>query len=397
MVDSRKTKEQLIKEIHELRQRISESETTKQKLIRTEKALYESETEYRTLFESMKEGIIVTGPAGQILSANPAAATLLGYDNASELIGKPMVQFYENSESRRQLFKELFAKGYVDEFETIFVKKDGTRAHGLASITLHRDEQGNILRVDGMFRDITERKQAEEDRERLRVQLFHAQKMEALGSLAGGIAHDFNNLLTTIQGHVGLALTKDSDSDEIKDNLQQIKLTADIMSALTRQLLLFSRKQKLELQVFNINDLVEKMVKMLDPIIDKKIIVHTDLAPNIWSVNADFTNIEQVVMNLVLNARDAMANGGDLVISTGNIVFNEDEAENTPGSYPGEFVRLTIKDSGKGMAQQTLQRIFEPFFTTKKLERGTGLGMSIVYGIVKQHNGWIDVSSLPGK
>jgi len=161
MPDSKKTKGQLIKEINDLRQQLKELQATERKLVRTKKALYESETEYQSLFESMKEGIIVSGPNGRILSANPAAATLLGYNKPSELIDKPMVQFYDNPERRKELFDELLKKGYVDEFETVFIKKDGTQAYGLASITLHKDEQGNIMRVDGIFRDIAERKRLE--------------------------------------------------------------------------------------------------------------------------------------------------------------------------------------------------------------------------------------------
>jgi nitrogen-specific signal transduction histidine kinase/ActR/RegA family two-component response regulator len=248
-----------------------------------------------------------------------------------------------------------------------------------------------------IIRDITDRKRIEEEKEKIRTQLIQAQKMEAIGLLAGGVAHDFNNLLTMIQGHATLALLEIGEADPIAMDLKEIRLAAGRAANLTRQLLLFSRKQPTEPVSLNLNNTIEELLKMIHRVIGEDIAITVDLDPNLWTVLADEGNIEQVIMNLVINARDAMPRGGELAIRTKNLTLDNEQAKLVPDSRPGQFVNLSISDTGCGISRDTMPRIFEPFFTTKEVGKGSGLGLSVVYGIIKQHEGWIHVSSEPGK
>jgi signal transduction histidine kinase/ActR/RegA family two-component response regulator len=242
-----------------------------------------------------------------------------------------------------------------------------------------------------------ERKQAEEEKEKIQAQLLQVQKMEAIGTLAGGVAHDFNNLLTTIQGYTDLALMKVKETDPLYKNLEYIRRASMRAAGLTRQLLLFSRKQPMELTPLNINWTVEDLLKMLNRVIGEDITIHNDIEPKLWTVQADAGNIEQVIMNLVINAKDAMPEGGKLTIKTENVIIDEDHCKDIPEARPGRYVCLSVMDTGVGMNKEVIEHIFEPFFTTKEIGRGTGLGLSIVYGIVKQHQGWTNVYSEPGQ
>jgi CheY-like chemotaxis protein len=220
--------------------------------------------------------------------------------------------------------------------------------------------------------------------------------MEAVGRLAGGIAHDFNNVLTAISGNAELVLEDLKREDPIYQRLEEIRLSVVHASRLTRQLLLFSRGHKFELSPLNINTTAENLLMMLNRLIGEDIEVKMDLAPDVWSVGADEGNIEQLLLNLSVNARDAMPNGGRLVIRTENRELTEDEARSMTGARAGRFVCLTVRDSGSGIDEETLPHIFEPFYTTKDAGKGTGLGLAVVYGIVTQHAGWITVKSTPG-
>jgi nitrogen-specific signal transduction histidine kinase/CheY-like chemotaxis protein len=241
------------------------------------------------------------------------------------------------------------------------------------------------------------RKQAEEEKEKIQAQLLQAQKMEAIGTLAGGIAHDFNNLLTTIQGYADLTMMKVDEADSLYRDLKQINLAAVRAADLTRQLLLFSRRQPMEFAPLNINRMVDDLLKMLERLIGEDIDINANLEPDIWTVRADKGNIEQVIMNLVINARDAMSEGGTINIKAENVILDEERCKVIPESRPGRFVCLSIEDTGVGMDKKTIRHIFEPFFSTKEVGKGTGLGLSVVYGIVKQHEGWINVYSEPGR
>ncbi|VAX33902.1 Two-component system sensor histidine kinase/response regulator hybrid [hydrothermal vent metagenome] len=240
---------------------------------------------------------------------------------------------------------------------------------------------------------IMDRRHAEEEKGKIQAQLLQAQKMEAVGTLAGGVAHDFNNLLTAIRGYVDLVMMKVDESETFYRYLKQIRNASVRAADLTRQLLLFSRKQPMEFIHLNINRTIDDLLLMLNRLIGEDIVIRTNLEPDIWMVRADTGSIEQVIMNLAGNARDAMPNGGSLTIRTENVLLDEEQSNVILEARPGKFVCLSVEDTGAGMNKKTIQHIFEPFFTTKEAGKGTGLGLSVVYGIVKQHEGWINVSS----
>jgi signal transduction histidine kinase/CheY-like chemotaxis protein len=241
-----------------------------------------------------------------------------------------------------------------------------------------------------------ERNRAEEENEKMRAQLLHSQKLEAVGILAGGVAHDFNNLLTAIQVSADLGMLDLKESDPVHLTLQEIHQTASRAGDLARQLLLFSRKHPMEYTPLNLNQTIEHLNKMLHRLIGEDIEIQMALCRNPWSVMADRGTIEQLLVNIAVNARDAMPDGGQLLIRSANLEITPDESRHMPESRPGKFVRLTVQDTGIGMTPETLARMFEPFFSTKGPGRGTGLGLSVVYGIVKQHEGWISATSSPG-
>jgi two-component system, cell cycle sensor histidine kinase and response regulator CckA len=245
------------------------------------------------------------------------------------------------------------------------------------------------IKLLGTVQDITERRQLEE-------RFRQAQKMEAVGQLAGGVAHDFNNILTIIQGHVGLALSNPDQMVDVRESLQEIRTAAERAARLTRQLLAFSRRQMLQVRYVDLNDIVDNLTKMLHRLLGETIQLKFQRAKVLSCIEADSGMIEQIIMNLVINARDAMTSGGSVTLSTYEKSFSNEDSWKNPDIRPGEFVCLEVADTGCGMDQVTMAHIFEPFFTTKELGRGTGLGLSTVYGIAKQHRGWVEVESTKG-
>jgi ligand-binding sensor domain-containing protein/signal transduction histidine kinase/CheY-like chemotaxis protein len=244
-----------------------------------------------------------------------------------------------------------------------------------------------------LHEQIVERKHAEEEKEKIRAQLFQSQKMEAIGKLAGGVAHDFNNLLTAIHGCTDLVLLNIDKNDSLFTDLKEIQDATKRASDLTRQLLLFSRRHLMDFSPINLNKMITNILKMLQRLIGENIEIITSLNPALWAVMADTGTMEQVIMNLVINARDAMFEMGSLIVKTENIVLDKEQCMKITDSRSGKFVCLSVKDTGVGMDRATIQHIFEPFYSTKKFGKGTGLGLSVVYGIVKQHEGWINVHS----
>lgn len=252
-------------------------------------------------------------------------------------------------------------------------------------------------RTKELQQEIIEREKAEVEKEKIQAQLLQAQKMEAVGVLAGGIAHDFNNLLTGILGCTEMVILKNEISDHVYHDLKEIQVAVDRAANLTRQLLMFSRKQPMAFIPLNFNKVIEDLFKMLHRLIGEDIGINTHFDSRLRMVKADKGTIEQVLLNLTVNARDAMPDGGTFTIITENVSFDEKKCKGIPGSSPGEFVRISLEDTGVGMSAETIKRIFEPFYTTKGVGKGTGLGLSVVYGIVQQHNGWINVHSVVGE
>jgi len=366
---------------------------------RSEEALRESEERYRSILESIEDGYYEVDIAGNFTFFNDSMCQILGYSK-EEMMGMNNRQYTDQKNAKKlyQAFNKVFrteqsAKGY--EWEII--KKDGTKRDIDASVSLIKDISGNRIGFRGIVRDITERKQAEKEMAALQEQLRQSQKIEAIGQLAGGIAHDFNNSLTLIKTCSQLALMDLKAGDPLRQTFEMIDKATQQSANLTRQLLAFSRRQIMELKVIDLNNLLLDMDKMLHRVIGEDIELVSVVAEDLGRVQVDPGQMEQVIINLALNARDAMPRGGKLTIETANVELNEKYVNNHVGVKPGSYVRVSVTDTGVGMTPEVRERVFEPFFTTKEVGKGTGLGLSTVYGIVKQSGGNIWVYSEPGK
>ncbi len=354
----------------------------------SEDALRMSEQKYRTILETIADGYHEVDLAGNLTLVNDSMCEILGYSR-EELLGMNYRQLM-NEQNAKQIFEAYHAvfKSRVSnpEFAYQVFRKDGRVRDVSVSIALIRDNVGRATGFRGIFRDITERRHLEE-------QLRQAMKMEAIGRLAGGIAHDFNNLLTVITGYATMISLESSQDIGLARKMDQIHRAAGRAADLTRQLLAFSRKQLLSVRSININDLVREVESMLRRLIGEDIELKVELGKDIGNVRADLSQLEQVVMNLAVNARDAMPRGGTLTIETLDAVLDEGYCASRTDVEPGMYVLICIGDTGHGMTAETVDRVFEPFFTTKGKGTGTGLGLSTVYGIVKQHGGHVAVYS----
>ncbi|MEO6119772.1 MAG: ATP-binding protein [Terriglobales bacterium] len=358
---------------------------------RNEEARRESDLRFRTMVQSAVYGIYRSSPDDHFIEVNPALVTMLAYDSAEEVLAlKISRDVYAASEERTALIHKYAHSGRVEGIEVKWKRKDGkyitVRLSGLA--ILDTEEQPRFFEM--IAEDVTERRALED-------QLRQSQKMEAIGRLAGGVAHDFNNLLTVIKGYSELMLDELKDADPMRAEVEEIKKAADRAATLTRQLLAFSRQQVLAPKVIDLNAVVSNMDKLLTRLLGEDIGLYTVLEASLGRVKADPGQIEQVVMNLVVNARDAMPRGGKLTVETSNADLDDSYAREHVGARAGSYVMLAVSDNGTGMTPEVRQRIFEPFFTTKELGKGTGLGLSTVYGIVKQSEGYIWVYSEPGQ
>ncbi|MBU1163832.1 MAG: PAS domain S-box protein, partial [Proteobacteria bacterium] len=366
---------------------------------RAESAIKESEEKYRTLIETANDAIFVADvETGIILDINKRAEELIGMP-AEKIIGMHQSQLHpkEKAEQYRKIFKDHIQKGKAISGEDLFVcNKDGHKIPVAISASVTKIKGRKV--IQGFFRDITERKQAEEEKKTLEDQLRQAQKMEAVGRLAGGIAHDFNNILTVIMGYSNIMQMKMSEDDPLQADVDQILGASHRAAQLTHSLLAFSRQQIIHPKPTKLNEIILKVEKLLSRLIGEDIEIRTMLADKDLTIMADSSQIEQVLMNLATNARDAMPEGGLLTIST-ELVELDKYFIKTYGYNvkPGMYSLISVTDSGSGMDEGTRKKIFEPFFTTKELGRGTGLGLAIIYGIVKQHNGFVDVFSKPGE
>ncbi len=358
---------------------------------RAQEALRESEACYRELVMNAPHAIFRTTPDGKFLNVNPAFVAMLGRESERELLAlDSIVELYRNPGERTAIVERLLRRGRLEGLEVDLKRKDGAPLTFRFSSRLLNDAQGRPAYIESIGENITDRRVLEE-------QLRQAQKMEAVGKLAGGVAHDFNNLLNVILGYSTLALERLEPSDPVRKHIGEISKAADRAAALTRQLLAFSRKQVLEPKVLDLNAIVTEMDKMLRRLIREDIELVSLPAEGLGRVKADPGQVEQILMNLVVNARDAMPHGGNLTIETGNVVLDENYARQHLEVTPGPHVMLAVSDTGHGMAPEIRTRIFEPFFTTKEQGKGTGLGLATVFGIVKQSGGSIWVYSEPGQ
>jgi PAS domain S-box-containing protein len=351
--------------------------------------LRRSELNFRSLVTNAPYGICRCDATGKILDANPAFLEMLGYSATTELVGRHIYDLYGDAEQWFDLADSLRSsepfKGLTAEWKKKDNSTTGVRVSGRS---VSNGTEGGVV-FELFAEDVTERRALEQ-------QLRQSQKMEAVGRLAGGIAHDFNNLLMVISGYSEFLLERLGSDPSLRAPAQEIASAAERASSLTRQLLAFSRKQMLAPKIVNLNSIVTENLKMLTRMIGEDIDLVMVPTPNLWPVRADSGQIEQVIMNLAVNARDAMPSGGKLTIETSNVTLDDDYVRVHAPLRPGEYVMIAISDTGAGMDAETQQQIFEPFFTTKG-PKGTGLGLSTVYGIVKQSGGYIWVYSEIGK
>jgi PAS domain S-box-containing protein len=354
----------------------------------------ESESRLRRLSRAVEQSsslILITDTAGKIEYVNPKFTRVTGY-SLEEAVGNTPA-LLKSGHTPAGTYKELWetvkaGNEWQGEFQNL--KKNGEPHWVIASISPIRDGNGKITHFVGVQEDITERRRVES-------QLVQAQKMEGIGQLVSGVAHDFNNLLTGIVGFADLSLGMIAEDDPLRVNLQQISKAGESAMSLTRQLLTFSRQQPLPPRIIDLNEVIVGFEKLLRRTISEDVELVTNLAPNPEFVNADPSQVEQILVNLAVNARDAMPGGGRLTVETADVDLEETSLSEELDLAPGRYVTLTVADTGRGMDEATSQRVFEPFFTTKSRGRGTGLGLSTVYGIVKQGVGHIEVDSTPGE
>jgi PAS domain S-box-containing protein len=365
--------------------------------VQADEALRESERRYRSLVENIPVAVYRTtaGSRGRFLMANPTFLKMFGLGSETELADFSVADVYDDPSQRKAFSERLIAEGIVEDAEFHLKKKDGTLFWGSVIARVQRGDNGEDVYFDCTIVDITARKRAEEEKQKLEAQLQHAQKMEAIGTLAGGIAHNFNNLLMAIQGNASLMMLETDREHPYFGMLKGIEKSVQSGSRLTNQLLGYAMEGRYEVRSLSLNQLVKETVDTFSRT-RKDIRVHLDLAQDLGGVEADYVQIEQVLLNLLVNAADAMPTGGDLFFKTENVT--ERDMRNKPYKpKQGAYVLLTVRDTGFGMDQNTMERIFDPFFTTKGLSKGTGLGLASVYGIVKAHGGYIDVDSVKGQ
>ena len=355
---------------------------------RMEAGLRESEERYRLLFERNLAGVYRSTADGRLLECNRAFARMMGYDSPAEAMAQSGGGVRGATAARQEFLARLRREGSLVSYESEGRRKDGSSIWLIENVSLIHDEDGEEILLGTVF-DMTERRRLEE-------QLLQSQKMEAVGRLAGGIAHDFNNLLTAIAGYSALLIEQLPDGDPRRDSAEEIREAGRRAAGLTQQLLAFSRRQVLEPRVLDLNAVIAGMEKMLRRVIGEDVELTTALDPGLWRTLADPGQIEQAIVNLVVNARDAMPRGGRLTLETGNVTLDEKFASGYATVHPGPHVMLAVSDTGVGMDASLQARLFEPFFTTKERGKGTGLGLSTTYGIVKQSGGSIWVYSEPG-
>ena len=355
--------------------------------------LQQSEERHRTILQTAMDGIWRTDSEGRFMEVNDTYCRMSGY-SMEELLSLSIsdVEANENTEETAAHLRALVITG-EDRFETVHRRKDGTDYDVEISVQYRPDEGGQFV---VFVQDISGRKQADKQRTQLESQLRQSQKMESVGRLAGGVAHDFNNMLGVILGHAELGLMHLEPGHRVCTDLKEIARAAERSADLTRQLLAFARKQTVAPKVIDLNETVTGMLKMLQRLIGEDIHLTWQPAPNLCQIKMDPSQIDQILANLCVNARDAITDTGRITIESGNCSIDADYCAANPEATPGDYVRLVVSDNGAGMDRETMSHIFEPFYTTKEMGKGTGLGLATVYGAVKQNNGFINVYSEPG-
>jgi PAS domain S-box-containing protein len=361
-----------------------------------------AEARYRSLVEQLPaiNYIVEFGKENRTTYISPQVESILGFTQQEWLADRELWIRQVHPDDRDRVAAEVHTsddRGVPTELEYRVLTRDGSVRWIHNRSVFLRDRAGRITTSHGVMLDITERKAAERAIRDRDERLLQAQKLEAVGRLAGGVAHDFNNLLTVIRGYAEIILNSPGTPLPVRADVEEILKAAKRAHSLTNQLLAYSRRQMRSPQVLNINAQVRNMEGMLQRLIGEHILLRTELAPNLASVRADPNQVEQVIMNLAVNARDSMPDGGTLTIATGNVTIVAEPHPSGPDMPSGAYVLLAVSDTGKGMGEETLAHIFEPFFTTKETGKGTGLGLSTVYGIVTQSGGHVAVQSVPGE
>jgi PAS domain S-box-containing protein len=357
---------------------------------RAEEDLRRREEEYRAFFDLNLAGNYISTPEGVLLACNPAFLRMFGFASEEEAQQTNLAALYPSPENRQNIVQKLQERGHLDHCQLELRRKDGHPLHVTESSIGTFGRGGELIEIHGFLMDETERRKTEE-------QLRQAQKMEAVGRLAGGIAHDFNNLLSIINGYGETLLSNPRLEEVTRRRIQEILKAGQRAAALTRQLLAFSRKQVLQPRVLALNLVLEGTDKMLRRLIGDDIEIRTVLDPDLGPIKADPSQMEQVIVNFCINARDAMPEGGRITIETANVELDEIQAAQHFPMKPGRYVRMAVSDTGTGMDRETLSHVFEPFFTTKGPEKGTGLGLATVYGIVQQSGGHVWAHSEPAQ
>ena len=364
-----------------------------------DKALLEGEAKYRSIVEGLEEGYFETDLSGNLTFFNDPLCKILGFERG-DLEGQNIRSFTSPATIRKMddIYARVKKTGdsiRVTDYDAL--NKDGREIALELTASLLRDTSGTPMGFRGVLRDVSDRKEAEAEKKKLEIQVQQAQKMESIGTLAGGIAHDFNNILMGIQGNASLMAIKTDADHPSYEKIKNIETYVENGTELTRQLLGFARRGKYHAITTDINDVIEKSANLFGRT-KKEIQIQTDLVPEIWTVEVDRGQIEQALLNLYVNAWQAMPEGGSLSLKTENIVLGADFINSQPYRVEaGDYIKITICDTGIGIDKQTQSRIFEPFFTTKEMGRGTGLGLASVYGIIKNHGGYINVYSEIGQ
>jgi signal transduction histidine kinase len=379
-----------------------------------ERALRDSELRYRTFIENSSDGIVrwelaepvpVTLPEDEqvrriyrsayVAECNDSAAAIYGVPRAADFLGRSL----ERSAPQSQPTQEEVLHGFIRAGYQLAGAEPMPAGHEVPVVRLSLTgvvEDGRLIRVWGVLQNIAAVRRAELEKRALEERLQQAQKMEAIGQLAGGVAHDFNNILAALTMNIDLMQEKPNLDAGTRESLREMMADASRAAALTRQLLMFSRRSVLSIRVIELNDVVSNLLKMLGRLLGENVVIDFEQRGSLPSIEADAGMIEQVIMNLAVNARDAMPGGGRITLATAAVEIDQQAAALNPARRPGRFVCLSVSDTGQGMDEPTLARIFEPFFTTKPEGKGTGLGLATVYGIVAQHKGWVEVESRVG-